>query len=593
MVITNDIKVKCNKAAKDVTHKHGTLEQIAQVNSLHGIFTAFKSQNAANKAEIPIAKFIKKTHDKAESLEMVYMNFKEDLGGEPDFVSMGTGDKTVTIFAGKDGKISKREINELDGKSKEAFDIKEYIPSFKGKACKPTEISKTDFYNEKDNTLINRSHITYECDGIKTIVDWRNKRTEGSPDVREILNYPGIKDVLTCVNKGGILELNVKTNTLTLRTSSNGEQIDYGMKNYGFKKLTELICDHPGEGHALIRGESSKGKDTFMMINLSVRDPLGLVFHKFDAPFKGSKEIHSSRYMDYFLLTFSEKKDGKKHYLLLNPGDKEIRVTAKSKPYEIVFKAKGHDEAKKKEFQLKMKIEGTKLVETKVIQFPGQYTDFNKKERYDLDNYLKFTGPVKSVKIVIPDGIKSKVTDLMNKKTERIEVLKDDKDHPDITIVVPSAQLTQLVQAEGIYLLFRSNEFETEIKEIYQGVNDQSVFYVQEPCDSISFDSKSGYGTINLSCPKSVDILIHTEKKGTGRVHAKNVRYSSPSTKSSITHISEGHAVVAKTVKSSDSEVTIKIDKVNVAKPAEAGKARRYIQSDASASIKACKFPYF
>lgn len=89
MLITNDINVSCKKAAKDVKYQHGDLKVIAQANNFHGIYTAFEGKNPANPAEIPIAKYIKKTHEKGESLDLVVMNFQQDLGGKPDMVSMG------------------------------------------------------------------------------------------------------------------------------------------------------------------------------------------------------------------------------------------------------------------------------------------------------------------------------------------------------------------------------------------------------------------------------------------------------------------------------------------------------------------------
>jgi hypothetical protein len=219
MTITKDIKVTCKEAAKTVEYKHGDLKQLAQVNTLHGIYTVFEGKNTAKPAEVPIGKYIKATHDKDESLTIDHMDFSKDLGGKPDFLSMGIGKKKVTIFAvrvdtqNKKTLVSKREIDDLEGKSSESFDISQFIPSFKGKNCVPKEISKSDFYDD-DNNLINRAFVTFECDGIKTIVDWRNKFEEGKPNIREILNYPGVSDVKTCVTKGGILEMNVKTKTL-------------------------------------------------------------------------------------------------------------------------------------------------------------------------------------------------------------------------------------------------------------------------------------------------------------------------------------------------------------------------------------------
>jgi hypothetical protein len=139
--------------------------------------------------------------------------------------------------------------------------------------------------------------------------------------------------------------------------------------------------------------------------------------------------------------------------------------------------------------------------------------------------------------------------------------------------------------------MFRSNEFETEIKEIYNGVNYQYIYYVQEPCDDISFDSKEGHGTIHLSCQKSSDVVIHTLKVGdkNARVQKKNVRFLSPSIGSSVTHIDKGIAVVARTMKSSDSKVTIKVDKIDASKAAKKGQEKRYIYPISSAEIDSCK----
>jgi hypothetical protein len=108
----------------------------------------------------------------------------------------------------------------------------------------------------------------------------------------------------------------------------------------------------------LIKGTDAKDKVDLMMINLSVRDPLGMVFQKFPSPVKGIHQIHSCRYMNYFLLTFVEKTSISKKYVLLNPGNKSIRVTTKDKPFEIKFKATGHESNAKKHFELAMTIEG-------------------------------------------------------------------------------------------------------------------------------------------------------------------------------------------------------------------------------------------
>lgn len=204
-----------------------------------------------------------------------------------------------------------------------------------------------------------------------------------------------------------------------------------------------------------------------------------------------------------------------------------------------------------------------------------------------MDYYLKYTGPVETIDVIIPEKLKSMITYENSSTKKRIEILKPSADDPDITIVIPSAQITKIVQSDGIYLMFRSNEFETEIKEIYNGVNYQYVYYIQEPCDDISFDSTNGKGAIHLSCQKSSDVVIYTEKLGAqnNRVKNMNVRYMSPSINSSITHIEGGVAVIARTVKSSDSEVTIQVDKVKANSPAPSGNAKKYLSPISTATI--------
>lgn len=367
LVITNKIDMKCKKTANTVKYDKGKLVQLDQVNTLHGIYTAFESQDAKNKASIPIVIYTKENHEKKESLTIQFMDFSTEFGGKdkkPDLVSMGIGKKSATVFAVYKGIVSRREIDDNEGTSKETLNITEFIPTFKGKTCTPKQISKADFYNKK-NVLRRRTYITYICDGITTIVDWREKNEKGKPDVREIINYKGTTNIKTCVTKGGILEMDTKEKILQIRRSSNGEMIDYSLNTYGFKTLTDLICDHPGEGHVLVKGTSSSDKTELMMVNVSVKDPLGMVFQKFESPVSKIQKINSSRYMNYFLLTFVDSKSNKS-YMLLNPGNKEIRVQAKSKPYDIVFKAFGHEKNQKNEFSLTMTIKGSKIPNTGV-----------------------------------------------------------------------------------------------------------------------------------------------------------------------------------------------------------------------------------
>jgi len=83
------------------------------------------------------------------------------------------------------------------------------------------------------------------------------------------------------------------------------------------------------------------------MINLGSRDPLDLVFHQFEPPSANIQEIFSARHMNFFFLTFIAK-DGGRKYLLLNPGDKQVRLKANDAPYDVVFTVKGHKDSTKK-----------------------------------------------------------------------------------------------------------------------------------------------------------------------------------------------------------------------------------------------------
>ena len=346
LTITTEVKVKCKPAAKSITYDAGDLKQIAQANSLFGIYTAFEGKNAAKLGEFPVMKYEKKSLNNEHKLEIIPIDFSTELGGKPDLVSMSVGEKKVTVLAIKGHKVAQRALDDHAGVTKQNFDLSDFIPSFKGQECKPIEISKTDFYNPS-NQIVNRAYITYNCASIRTIVDWRTKASSGNPNIREIINYPSAADFKTCVTKQGILEMNTKEKTLRFRSSSNGDIIDYSIQNYNLATLLDLNCEHPGEGHALIRGTGSDGKTLFLMVNLGTRDPLDLVFHQFESPSATIKEIHSARHMNFFFLTFTENNDDKK-YLLLNPGDKQVRIKAAEAPYDMRFTVKGHNDSTKK-----------------------------------------------------------------------------------------------------------------------------------------------------------------------------------------------------------------------------------------------------
>lgn len=225
LLITLDVKVRCKEAAKSITYAAGDLKQIAQANSLFGIYTAFEGKNPTKAGLLPIAKYVKKALGKEHNLEFIEIDFTDELGGKPDLVSMSVGDKKVIVVAIRGHKIAQRDLDDHAGQTKQNFDLTDFIPSFKGQECKAVEISKTDFYS-LNNEIVNRVYITYNCATIgttvatiRTIVDWRTKSAKGSPNIREIINYPSSTDFKTCVTKQGIVEMNTKEKTLRFRSS--------------------------------------------------------------------------------------------------------------------------------------------------------------------------------------------------------------------------------------------------------------------------------------------------------------------------------------------------------------------------------------
>lgn len=80
--------------------------------------------------------------------------------------------------------------------------------------------------------------------------------------------------------------------------------------------------------------------------------------------------------MNFFFLTFVESNNDRK-FLLLNPGDKQIRIKAAETPYDVKFTVKGHKDSTRKQFELLVKINPVTIADTKISQFPGEFTDFN------------------------------------------------------------------------------------------------------------------------------------------------------------------------------------------------------------------------
>lgn len=142
--------------------------------------------------------------------------------------------------------------------------------------------------------------------------------------------------------------------------------------------------------------------------------------------------------MNFFFLTFIGN-PGERKYLLLNPSDKQIRLKANETPYDVKFTVKGHKDSTKKQFELNVKINPVNIAETKITQFPGEYTDFNEQRRYDIDNYLKYYGPVTKVEVSIPESLKSKMQYNNASNNKRIAILPTEPTNPDYTIVIPQA----------------------------------------------------------------------------------------------------------------------------------------------------------
>ena len=168
-------------------------------------------------------------------------------------------------------------------------------------------------------------------------------------------------------------------------------------------------------------------------------------------------------------------------------------------------------------------------------------------------------------------------------------MLPSEPTNPDITIVIPQAQVSRLIQSDGVYVYFRSNEFETEVKEVFDGVNEQQLFYTQEPCEEISYDQKGMNGIVVLSCLKSLDVVLYVQREGVGRLKLMNTLFMAPSLTSSVAHIDKELAVIARSIKSSDTMVTIDVTRVKLDQKRPTLRSRTPLIPQASASIDSCK----
>jgi hypothetical protein len=129
-----------------------------------------------------------------------------------------------------------------------------------------------------------------------------------------------------------------------------------------------------------------------------------------------------------------------------------------------------------------------------------------------LDNFLKYYGPVTKVEVLIPESLKKKMAYENTSTNKRVSVIASEPTNPDFTIVIPQAQISKLLHSNGVYIYFRSNEYETEVKEVFDGVNEQQLFYTQEPCEDISYDQNGANGVIALSCLKSLDVILYVTR---------------------------------------------------------------------------------
>lgn len=128
------------------------------------------------------------------------------------------------------------------------------------------------------------------------------------------------------------------------------------------------------------------------------------------------------------------------------------------------------------------------------------------------------------------------------------------------------------------------------MKEIYDGVNEQQLFYTQEPCEDVSYDQKGMNGVIVLSCLKSLDVVLYVQREGVGRLKlVNNPLFMAPSLTSSVAHIDKEIAVIARSVKSSDTDVTIQITRVKLDQKKGDSKIRTILDPLASEEINSCK----
>jgi len=394
---------------------------------------------------------------------------------------------------------------------------------------------------------------TFACKGAKpeenvdAIIDMRSKT-----DMREILHYKSAH-FMTCTTKAGIIHADRKQeqHMVYIIKSDNGERIDYEVEHFDMKVIDELICDHPGEGYILIKGKDSGGKAVLMMLDIQTRDPLNLIYTRFNIPFNQEiQSIKSSRYEKYFILTFTDKK-GSKKYMLINPRDKQLRFKAKGKE-SIKFYAKKYKGTAKTDH-----LEVVIASEPKARPGMGfnqkmKFNTFNKTGYYDLGQYLNFRGPVESLKL--ESGSLSDKVKLYKEK--RIEFKNDIS-----SITLPTAQVTKFDYSQRRWVVMRSNEFETIVSEVTKANGINKIFSIEESCEEMSFSMLNGRGSVYLSCPTSQDIIVHVMASGTDKLIEDGFQFMPASLTSSVVHLGDRVFAVAKSYQRTEGTTTIKFQR--------------------------------
>lgn len=575
------LKATCKRIGEEIKYlgsKDTNLKILAQINNIEGIYTVFEGKDS--KLGLSVYKKEKQTLGAVKEIDI-----KSDLGGDgiPDFVSLGSFKREVYLYIGKDSKMVKIEFStDSSSQSKETFDISSMVPTNKGKSCKAIEMKSANFYNEK-HELTHRTFVTFNCGDVNTIVDMRTK-----DNMKEILNYDN-KKTKTCVTKAGIIHVDI-SNTQHMAyiiRSENGERIDYEFSSFNVKTITNLICDHPGEGHILVHGKDSGSKNIVLMLNIQEIDPLNLIYTRFDDPLPDTNKIMTSRYQNLYLLTFSNAKSEYK-YMVINTEDKQLLIKA-DENFKIEFRAGIYNQPKSdNDFRVDIEVETTTVPDTKIVQRPKKFSTFDKKGIYDLDDFFLPTGPVKDFTVEIPESLKkdSKVVLLYPGKRTEIEDNKKD-------INFPSTQEVSMSYSDGRYVVMRSNEYETEIYEVITSTTPASnnkIFDIAESCDKMSFSSRAGEGTIYVSCPNSADVIIHVKISG-DRIVEDGFKFLEPSKRSSVVHLDKRLAVVAKTFKRGTSRVTFKFEPFEVPEKSKSG-GKEYLTSKFEYEIEESKFNF-